>query len=145
MKKLLAGAAGAMVLVSFGALAQSPAIGQRQAIFKEFGAATREPGQMLRDQAPFDLAKVRAALATYKSGAARLPALFPEDSKTGGDTKALPIIWEQKDQFNALFAKLVADATAAEAAITNEATFKTEMPKVLASCGTSCHGTYRAR
>jgi cytochrome c556 len=39
--------------------------------------------------------------------------LFPDDSKTGGDTAALPLIWEKKSEFDAIFVKLGADSTAA--------------------------------
>ena len=134
-----------MVLAGSGALmAQSAAIGERQKLMKGFGAATREPGMMLQGKAPFDLAKVQASLKVYADGTTIAPSLFPEDSKTGGDTKALPAVWEQKDKFVASFAKFHADATAAMDSIKDEATFKAEMPKVLGNCG-GCHETWRAR
>jgi cytochrome c556 len=98
---------------------------------------------MLRGEQPFDLATVQAALKVFAEGAPKLPALFPNDSQTG-DTKALPVIWQEQDKFKAIFTKLESDSKAAMTAITNEATFKTEMPKVLGNCGT-CHTTYRAR
>ncbi len=135
----------AALAVSAGAvLAQSAAIGERQAILKGWGDATKEPGGMLRGQVPFDLAKVQAALNTYVAGAKKLPTLFPDDSKTGGKTAALPAIWEEKDKFTAIYAKMVVDATAALASIKDEASFKTEMPKVLGNCG-ACHNSYRAK
>ena len=42
-----------------------------------------------------------------------MPALFPDDSKTGGDTAALPAIWENKSDFDARFAAFGKDAAAA--------------------------------
>jgi cytochrome c556 len=138
-------AAGVVCAVGVTAvLAQSSAIGARKEILKSWGGATREPGLMLRGEAPFDLAKVQAALKLYQEGAAKLPALFPDDSQTGGDTKALPIIWTEKDKVVAIFTKLGADSAAALVAIKDEASFKTEMPKVLGNCG-ACHNTYRAK
>lgn len=135
----------AALAVSSGAvLAQSAAIGERQTILKGFGDATKDPGGMLRGQVPFDLAKVHTALNTYVAGAKKLPTLFPDDSKTGGKTAALPAIWEEKDKFTAIFTKLGADATAALASIKDEASFKAEMPKVLGNCG-ACHNSYRAK
>jgi cytochrome c556 len=135
--------AAATLAVGMGAAAaQGNVIEQRQAILKTFGAATRDPGAMMRGEAPFDLAKVKASLATIKDGAGKLPALFPDGSFTGS-TKALPLIATERAQFTAIFAKLAADVAAAETAITNEATFKTEFPKIGANCG-ACHRPYRA-
>jgi cytochrome c556 len=136
----------AAALVSVGvtaAAAQSSAIQARKDILKTFGPASRAPGLMLRGEAPFELAAVQAALKVFADGAPKLPALFPADSQTG-DTKALPTIWQEKDKFNAIFTKLEADSKAAMTSITNEASFKTEMPKVLGNCGT-CHTAYRGR
>jgi cytochrome c556 len=122
--------------------AQSAAIKQRQEILKSFGAAMKEPGGMMKGEVPFDLAKVQASLKVLVEGAPKLPALFPDDSKTGGDTKALPAIWEKKAEFVAGYAKLEADAKAAATAIKDEASFKTEWPKIGADCG-ACHKPFR--
>ena len=119
-------------------------IKSRQAIYKSFAAATKGPADMLKGSVPFDLQTVKATLDIYIDGAKKLPGLFPDDSKTGNDTHALPAIWENKDDFVARFAKLGADAQAAEAAIKDEASLKTEFPKVAANCG-SCHNMYRAK
>jgi cytochrome c556 len=89
----------------------------------------------------FDLAKVQGSLKTLESTAGKLKGLFPDDSK-GGDTKALPVAFTNKADLLAKFDKLAADAKAAQAAIKDEATFKTEWPKVTANCG-GCHKVYR--
>ncbi len=136
-------AAGTWAAGTVGTQAQSDVVTQRTTILKTFGAGIREPGAMLRGEAPFDLAKVQAALTAIKTGAPQLPPLFP-DASLGAPSKAQPLIATERAQFNAIFAKMEADATAAQAAITNEATFKTEFPKVLANCG-SCHRPYRAQ
>jgi cytochrome c556 len=125
------------------ALAQGDVVAERQTILKTFGAGVREPGAMIRGEAPFDLAKVQASLATLKAGAAKLPPLFPDASLTATGTKALPIIGQERDKFVAIFTKMGADVTAAEGAIKDEASFKAEFPKVLANCG-ACHRVYRA-
>jgi len=98
---------------------------------------------MLRGQTPFDLAAAQKALAGFQEVAAKAPALFPPDSQTG-DTNALPAIWENKADFDARFAKFGADAKAAAAAITDEASFKANMPNVLKNCG-GCHELYKKR
>jgi cytochrome c556 len=146
MKRVLIAAAALVAVGTTAVLAQavSPSIAQRKDVLKGFGAAAKEPGAMMRGEAKFDLAKVQAALKTYQEGAKKLPALFPADSKTGGDTKALPAIWENKAAFEAIYAKLDKDAATAATAIKDEPSFKTEWPKVMGNCG-ACHNTYRVK
>lgn len=124
------------------AVAQSP-IDERKALLKPFGAAAGGMGKMLRGEDKFDLAKVQDALKLFSANAKPLPSKFPAGSGTG-ETKALPAIWENKAKFDGLFAKLDADATAALAAIKDEASFKAEIPKVLGNCG-ACHNEFRAK
>jgi cytochrome c556 len=143
MKFSTIGAALALAAGIGGAFAQGDIVNQRQTILKTYGAAIREPGAMLRGEAAFDMAKVKAALATIRTEAPKLATMFP-DGSLGGASKAQPLIQQERQQFQAIWTKLAADATAAEAAITNEATFKTEFPKVLANCG-ACHTPYRAQ
>jgi cytochrome c556 len=126
------------------AFAQSAAIGERQTLLKAWGQATGPVGRMLRGEAAFDNAAVQNALSLYARDAAKLAALFPDDSKTGGETKALPAIWEKKAEFTQLWTKVADDAKAAQAAIKDEVSFKAEMPKVLGNCGT-CHNAFRAK
>jgi cytochrome c556 len=138
-------AAGAALIGGIGlAAAQGNVIEQRQTILKTFGAAIREPGAMMRGEAAFDAAKVKAALATFQTESPKLSALFPDASLAVAGTKAQANIAAERAQFSAIWTKLAADARAADAAITNEATFKTEFPKVLANCG-ACHRPYRAQ
>ena len=117
-------------------------IGQRQAILKTFGTAAKGPGGMLKGATPFDLATVQTSLKVLTEGAPKLKELFPDDSKTGAETAALPAIWEKKADLTARFDKLAADATAAMGTIKDEASFKSEWPKIGANCG-GCHKEYR--
>jgi cytochrome c556 len=118
------------------------AIQQRQQILKSYGAASKVAGDMMKGTAPFDLAAIQASLDKIAAGAPKLKDLFPDDSKIGGDTEALPAIWEKKADFTARYDKLAADATAAKAAISDAASFKSEWPKIGANCG-GCHKLYR--
>lgn len=136
--------AGVLAVAAGAALAQSAAIGERKAQLKAYGAAAGPIGKMLRGEDAFVLATVQASLDTFSKNAKTLTALFPDDSKSGGETKALPAIWENKAKFNGLFAKLDTDAVAAKAAIKDEASFKAEIPKVLGNCG-ACHNEFRAK
>ncbi len=126
------------------AFAQADVIKERQQTMKAVGGATKDPGAMLKGEAPFDLEKVQKALATYQGAAKKMPGLFPADSKTGGETTAAPKIWEDKAGFDAGFKKLEADSTSALSSIKDEASFKATFPTVLKNCG-GCHETYRIK
>ena len=125
------------------AWADSDAIATRRALMKQDGQTSKAIFDMLKGNAPFDLAAVQKALVTYQDIAAKAPALFPPDSKTG-DTNAAPAIWDNMADFTAQFAQFGADAKAASAAITDEASFKANMPKVFAHCG-GCHEKYKLK
>jgi cytochrome c556 len=124
------------------ALAQNTAVvKQRQDLMKGLGGALKDPTTMVKGEAPFDLAKVKASLKALQDNAVKLKSLWPEDSKTG-DTKALPVVWTATD-FLSGFDGLAKDAKAAETSITDEASFKAAWPKVVGNCG-GCHKVYRA-
>jgi cytochrome c556 len=116
-------------------------IKQRQETMKSMGAATKGPGTMAKGDAPFELGKVQASLKSIQESAAKAKDLFPDDSKSG-ETDALPVAFEKKTDLLARLDKLAADAKAAQAAITDAASFKAEWPKVVANCG-GCHKEYR--
>jgi cytochrome c556 len=145
MIRIVIAIASAVAVTATAVIAQvsvSPAIKQRQELMKGQGAAVKEPGAMMKGEMPFDLTKVQASLTSLQGSAKKAPGLFPDDSKTGGDTAALPAIWEKKSDFDPRFAKLGTDAATAAGAIKDEATFKAEWPKVVSNCG-GCHKEYR--
>lgn len=117
-------------------------IKQRQEAMKTIGKAAGAVGKMVKGEEPFALPTVQAALKTYQEQAPKVKGLVPDDAKTGNDTEALPSIWANKADFLARLDKLAADAKAAEATIKDEATLKTEWPKVQSNCG-GCHKEYR--
>ena len=131
------------IVASLAPVRAEDAIAARQAVLKAIGDDIRPVAAMLRHEAPFDLAAVRAALRTTAEGAAMLPAHFPDNSRTGR-TEASPRIWAEKERFLALYATLAADARAAEAAITDEASFAARFPKILADCK-ACHDDFRLK
>jgi cytochrome c556 len=125
------------------ALAQNAAvIKERKEVFKAMGDAAKPTGAMLKGEADFDLAAIKNAIKVYQEKAAILPKLFPDDSKEGEKTEALPVIWENKADFEGRFAKLAEMAKAAETSITDADTFAEEWPKVMGNCG-GCHKKYR--
>lgn len=141
--------ASALAVIAVGATAVTAVYAQnldiikaRKESMKAVGGAAKEPGAMMKGDAKFDLAKVQASLKVYQAESAKQKDMYPDNSKTGGDTTVLPAVWDKKTDFNARFDKLVADAKAAEGAIKDEASFKTEWPKVMSNCG-GCHKEYR--
>ena len=105
-------AALAVALGATAVVAQSKAIGERKEIMKGVGAAAKQGAAMARGSAPYDNAKAVEVFVIYANAAAKMPGLFPDDSKTGGETTAAPKIWEDMAGFKAAFAKFVERARA---------------------------------
>jgi cytochrome c556 len=124
--------------------ADTDPIAERRALMKNDGMAAKKMFDMSKGNTPFALATVQDSLKTLFEGASKSAALFPDNSKTGGGTAALPAIWQNKADFDARFAQFVKDVAAAQAGIVDEATFKTFAPTVFKNCG-SCHELYKAK
>jgi cytochrome c556 len=114
------------------------AIKKRRDVMKAIATAGTVNFKMMKGELPFDLAKAQAGLKVYQDEAAKLPTLFPDDSKTGGNTDAAEKIWQAKGEFDAAVNTFLATAKTAAGAITDEASFKKEYPAVFRSCG-GCH------
>jgi cytochrome c556 len=95
---------------------------------------------MVKGDAPFDTKAVNAAFTQWSDTAAKLPKLFPDNSKTGGNTRALPKIWTDKAGFNA---QIAAFAKASAARPANLEALKKSFSAVSKTCG-DCHEGYRA-
>lgn len=134
----------AFLLVSAAAAQNVEVIGARQKIMKGFGEAAKPIAAMFKGESPFDLAAVKQSLVTYSAGAKKMPALFPEDAKTGADTAALPAIWKNKADVDARFAKLGADADKLLVSVTDQASFSAAMPNFFENCN-GCHKEYRKK
>ncbi len=129
-----------IIAASTAAYAQNAdVIKQRREAMRVIAKAGDAPFKMTRDQAPFDLAAVQTVLKAIEENAPRFKAMFPDDSKTG-PTDATAKVWESRAEFNAIIDKWVADAKSAAISIKDEASFKAEYPKLVATCG-SCHGS----
>ncbi|BCB19147.1 cytochrome c [Bosea sp. ANAM02] len=138
----------ALVLAGLGlgltaVMAQSNPIAERKDAMKAVGAATREGAAIAKGEAAFDAAKAQAIFKTYADAAKKMPTLFPDSSKTGGETTAAPKIWEDQAGFKAAFAKFETDA-AAGASVANLDGFRTAFGAATKNCGT-CHEVYRIK
>lgn len=139
--------AAAVAVVALGAtavVAQQNPIVERQEIMKENSKQAKLGAAMVKGEKPFDLAAAKEIFATFAESAEKMPDLFPPDSKTGNDTTAAPKIWEEMDDFKALFVKFGDEAEKAEAATTDLDSFKTAFSAVTKNCG-GCHRPYRIK
>ena len=133
-----------LVLGATVVVAQQNPIEARQKLMKANSAQAKIGAAMAKGEAPFDLAKAKQIFVVYQDAAAKVGDLFPENSKTGGDTTAAPKIWEDMADFKAQLAKFGADAKAAEAAVKDLDSFKAQFGAVQKNCG-GCHRTYRVK
>jgi len=135
----------AIAFLVSAAVAQQDPIAARRALMKANGDAAKIAGAMAKGEAPFDLAAAHKIFATFQDAAAKMPALFPDDSKTGGDTAAKPEIWTNMDDVKTRFAKLGDDAKAADAQVKDLDSFKAAIGNIGKNdCG-SCHEQYRVK
>ncbi len=119
------------------------AVGQRKALMKAVGGASKTGSQMVKGEVPFDAAKAGEAMGTIATSWTAFAKLFPKGSETGGETTASPKIWESFKDFEDKGAKLASDATAAQKAAANGAdAFKAAYGEVTKNCG-ACHQPYR--
>ena len=69
---------------------------------------------------------------------------FPENTKEGFKTEALPTIWENKDEFNALMKKASDDMIKLAKAIETAEDLRAAQKELMWSNCTACHSRFRA-
>ena len=69
---------------------------------------------------------------------------FPDNTKEGFKTEALPSIWENKDEFNALMQKASDDMIQLAKAIDDAEDLRAIQKKLMWSNCSSCHNKFRA-
>ena len=137
----------AVAVVALGVtavVAQSDPIAARKALMKENGRQSGIARAMIEGKEPFDLAKAKAVLANFAAVHDKGKNLWPDNSKSGGDTASLPAIWENKADFEAKLAKLSSDAKAQDPGVKDLDSFKAAMAEIGKDCG-GCHNTYRKK
>jgi cytochrome c556 len=136
----------AAVVAAFAAtavLAQADAIAARKGLMKSNNEQGRLAREIIDGKRPYSNEAAQKVFATFEEAATKLPGLFPDNSKTG-ETRALPVIWEKKAEFNAAAAKFAADAKAAAAKSKDLDSFKASVSEVARNCG-GCHDAWRAK
>jgi cytochrome c556 len=141
VRTLLVGIAAAVA--SMAALAQQDPVATRENLMKQNNRHAVAVVRMARGQQPFDAAAVDAAFAQWADTAQKLPGLFPENTKIGGDNRASPRIWLDKKDFDskaAAFAKAVAEHR--DRAKGSLAGLRAAIPAIAKACD-NCHQDYR--
>ena len=116
-------------------------INERKSIFsKNYKTAKRVQG--LASNGNLDEAK--KLMIEMSDNYKRLLDLFPENSKTGFKTEALPAIWENKDEFNLLMTKASNNMIELTSAIDGEEDVKATLGKYMWGSCKACHSKFRA-
>lgn len=143
-KSLIVVAVMALGVTAAAAQSCQDVINTRQTLMKKSGAAGKLASQMIKGDAPFDLAKTKDIFAAFADDASKMPTLFPDCSKTGDHTTAAPSIWDKSADFKALIAKFAADVKAGQDSTKDLDTFKASIQTIGKDCA-SCHQTFRVR
>ena len=116
-------------------------IKERQSIFsKNYKTAKRV--NSLASNGSLDEAKI--LMIEMSENYKRLIDLFPENSKVGFKTEALPSIWENKDEFNLLMTKASRNMIELISVVDGSEDMKATLGKYMWSSCKSCHSKFRA-
>ena len=133
-----------ILLFSFSAFSEQTVeeiIKERKSIFsKNYKTAKRV--QSLASNGNLDEAKI--LMIEMSNNYKRLLDLFPENSKVGFKTEALPLIWENKDEFNLLMTKASNNMIKLTSVIDETEDMKATLGKYMWSSCKSCHSKFRA-
>ena len=112
----------------------------RQAIFSE-NYKTAKRVQALSSDIEFEAAieLMNKMSENYK----KLIDYFPDNTKEGFDTEALPIIWENKDEFNALMQKASDNMLTLASVIEDADDIRDTLKKHMWSSCKACHSKFR--
>ena len=115
-------------------------IKERKALFSS-NYKTAKRVQSLSSNGDFD--KAKELMTEMSENYKILLNLFPENSKEGFKTGALPIIWEDKENFNALMQKSSDDMITLTSLIETTDDIRGTIGKLMWSNCKACHSKYR--
>ncbi|MDB4070293.1 cytochrome c [Candidatus Pelagibacter sp.] len=116
-------------------------IKERKSIFsKNYKTAKRVQGLASNG----DIDEAKKLMIEMSDNYKRLLDLFPENSKVGFKTEALPAIWENKDEFNLLMTKASTNMIELTSVIDGAEDVRVTLGKYMWSSCKSCHSRFRA-
>ena len=116
-------------------------IKERKSIFsKNYKTAKRVQGLASNG----DIDEAKKLMIEMSNNYKRLLDLFPENSKEGFGTEALPSIWENKDEFNLLMTKASSNMIELTSVVDETEDMKATLGKYMWSSCKACHSKFRA-
>ena len=113
----------------------------RKALFsKNYSTAKRV--QTFATKGEFD--KAKTLMLEMSENYKTLIEYFPENSKEGFKTEALPLIWDNKEEFNDLMNKSSNDMIELASIIENSDDVKASLGKLMWGNCKACHSKFRA-
>jgi pentatricopeptide repeat protein len=146
IKKIIGTTILSFIMVFSGTLANAELsveeiIKSRKALFsKNYSTAKRV--QSFSSNGDFD--KAIELMKEMNENYTTLLDLFPENSKEGFKTEALPIIWEEKGAFNALMQKSADDMIKLTSIIEDADDIRGTLGQLMWANCKACHSKYRA-
>ena len=132
-----------ILFYSFSAFSEQTAeeiIKERKSIFsKNYKTAKRVQGLASNG----DIDEAKKLMIEMSNNYKRLIDLFPENSKEGFGTEALPSIWENKDEFNLLMTKASSNMIELTSTVDEAEDMKATLKKYMWSSCKSCHSKFR--
>ncbi|MDA9861376.1 cytochrome c [Candidatus Pelagibacter sp.] len=133
-----------ILLFSFSAVAEQTVeeiIKERKSIFSKNYKTAKRVNSLASNG---DIDEAKKLMIEMSDNYKRLLDLFPENSKTGFKTEALPSIWENKDEFNLLMTKASSNMIELTSVIDETENMKATLGKYMWSSCKSCHSKFRA-
>jgi cytochrome c556 len=113
----------------------------RKAIFSENYQNGKKISILLKSK---KIEEAKPLMKKISNNYKKLLDYFPENTKEGFKTEALPSIWENKDEFNALMQKASDDMIKLTKAIDTADDLRVIQKKLMWSNCSSCHNKFRA-
>ena len=113
----------------------------RKAIFSENYQTAKKISILLKSK---KIEKAKPLIKKISDNYKKLLDYFPENSKEGFKTGALPSIWENKDEFNALMQKASSDMIQLAKAIDTAEDLRAVQKELMWNNCSACHKKFRA-
>ena len=113
----------------------------RKALFSK-NYSTAKKVQALASKGEFD--KAKSLMIKMSENYKILIEYFPDNSKEGFKTEALPLIWENKKEFNDLMTKSSDDMIKLTSLIEDSDDIRATLTKMMWSNCKACHSKFRA-